>query len=527
MLLTITKTKATSGSIAIGGAVGVIRSGTTSYELTIDQLEHLRPTLVHLAASGIISWSTSATPSTADNGAEGATTSLAEAVLRETGGPTTLAFGAIPDGDYLIRTGTHIVGGVGTPYSPSPRFDPSVTLPQFADEFTVDSTNDNWNPTSWATLGLFFVESVGFSGARITGAVALPHGTARQLVNISTDGPDGIVVLRHEDSRSTAANRFRCPNDTDYLLPKNGVVWVIYNATMSRWFVCDSSPRQMRMVTYALNLYPQLHMPAITGTIDAYYPTPTNAGNRTAPSGLGVAGIDVNDNFGSLWTMTTVDGTGAILSGMKYIGHVDPNPSGWGPVRWLMNNGPGPITLKSQSSADTLDRIYTPNNVDYVLLPNACVSLIARDPGGWAVVAQGIQPTQAITQLSTQLELLSGYVTPAALTGGGGTTNDWNPTGATLVAGNGMPTTTHVRGQSAGGTANVTGIVGPGIGSGFNPRMRLVNFAGSIVLKYDSGSSAAGNRIYCPGAVDFTVHVLGAVDLQYDHLVGHWFVMAP
>ncbi len=38
--------------------------------------------------------------------------------LTETGGPTTLTIGAIPDGDYLVRSGSAIIGGSPTPGGP-------------------------------------------------------------------------------------------------------------------------------------------------------------------------------------------------------------------------------------------------------------------------------------------------------------------------------------------------------------------------------------------------------------------------
>ncbi len=70
------------------------------------------------------------TPAAEAFGASGATGSAAVAARRdhvhampanpliETGGPTTLAFGSIPNGNYLVRSGTSIVGGSPTPGGP-------------------------------------------------------------------------------------------------------------------------------------------------------------------------------------------------------------------------------------------------------------------------------------------------------------------------------------------------------------------------------------------------------------------------
>jgi RNase P/RNase MRP subunit p29 len=90
MLLTITNR--TKSNISIGGRVGTIRGGATStYEVTISELEALRTKLVALQEAGNMLFSTAASTGTTDDGAEGATIGMTNVVVEtETGTTRTL-----------------------------------------------------------------------------------------------------------------------------------------------------------------------------------------------------------------------------------------------------------------------------------------------------------------------------------------------------------------------------------------------------------------------------------------------------
>lgn len=398
-----------------------------------------------------------------------------------------------------------------------------AVAPVFADVFTVFGINDNVAPTGWQTVTVHDLSAQGYCGAYISGFAAPTDptvATVRILGNLSVLEPDGVITLLHKAGRSAHDNA--CPDDHDYILAKGQYLPAIWNPGDSCWHFIASA-RSLRTITHALGFYPILHMVPITGTVDAYDGPVLNAGNRTAPSGQGVAGSPLKFKDATHVVLSTVDASGAIIKGIKFIGHVDPDASGWGHVWMIENDGPGAITLQSQAAGSTNDRIWCPGDVDYVLLPNATVFVQRRDQGGVGIVGQGIQPTQAITSLTTTVEGYTGAITPAALTGGGATTNDWNPWGVALDgSGNGIPDHSLIRVQTTGGTANLTGLIGPGVGSNKWPKARLMFYAGTLVLKNDNVGSLVGNRLYGPGYADFTQRFFGFVDIQYDPLLGHW-----
>jgi len=66
----------TPSAVSIGGRVGTLRGISSTYTLTISELESLRTKLVSLAAAGVISWSTGTTEDSADDAAEGSTVAL-------------------------------------------------------------------------------------------------------------------------------------------------------------------------------------------------------------------------------------------------------------------------------------------------------------------------------------------------------------------------------------------------------------------------------------------------------------------
>lgn len=409
--------------------------------------------------------------------------------------------------------------------------------PPFPDEFELPTGPapeqgkpvDNWNPSEWLTKTHHITSTTGFSGGRLASAATAPHLTHRIITNGSDFGPDGVLVLLHDTNRPVAAGNlpFYCPDDHDFMVAKNDGVHVVClteDIGNPGWYVIGGNARHMRVVTHALNLYPMGHMPALSGTTDAYDPVPVNAGNRTAPSGLGVAGSTLLARDFSHWVMSTVDTTGAVLTGIKYIGHVDADSAGWGQLWLWTNNGPGPITLRSQAAANSLYRIYCPGDIDFVLLPNAAVWLSPREQGGTQVVSQGTRPIQLIQDLTVQIESYASPVTPAALGGGGATIHNVNFWGVSVNgSGNAMPTSSLVRAQGTGGTVNITGFVGPGIATNKWPRIRIIDYAGTFVYVNDGGS-LPGNKLWCPGYTSASQRFFGFTDWQYDPLNGYWIL---
>lgn len=109
--------------------------------------------------------------------------------------------------------------------------------------------------------------------------------------------------------------------------------------------------------------------------------------------------------------------------------------------------------------------------------------------------------------------ILSGIINATSLSGD---VDNWNPTG---LAGAFI-----IRTDTNGAARNVTGLVGGAKGRCI--RIYSVSPTYNLVLKHESGSSTAANRFQCPNAADYTVRPYGAVDVQYDHFVSRWRVIA-
>jgi hypothetical protein len=82
MLLTITNH--TPSNVAVGGRVGTVRgAATSSYEVTVSELEALRLKLVALQNAGSITFSTAASTDSTDDSAEGATVGMTNVFVEE------------------------------------------------------------------------------------------------------------------------------------------------------------------------------------------------------------------------------------------------------------------------------------------------------------------------------------------------------------------------------------------------------------------------------------------------------------
>jgi hypothetical protein len=61
--------------------------------------------------------------------------------------------------------------------------------------------------------------------------------TAGAYLYLCSNIGTGTLTLKHEDGGSTAANQFRTPGAVDFVVPVNGMFWMLYDATAARWFV--------------------------------------------------------------------------------------------------------------------------------------------------------------------------------------------------------------------------------------------------------------------------------------------------
>ena len=90
-------------------------------------------------------------------------------------------------------------------------------------------TTDNWNPGTGATV-IRVTTGVGMS--TLTGIVA-PADAAGHIRILLNAGP-GILALKHDDSGSSAANRFWLASPVIHLTDRSGGI-IIYDTVEAKW----------------------------------------------------------------------------------------------------------------------------------------------------------------------------------------------------------------------------------------------------------------------------------------------------
>lgn len=137
------------------------------------------------------------------------------------------------------------------------------------------------------------------NGFTLTGMVASGDG---QLVLIENADSGDALIIGHENTGSTAANRFVCPGGVDFVLPLRCFVWARYDSGTSRWFLGE-----------------QARVDAIT----ASYASASNVTNSTTPITLASLSIPANslsagacfEFYGAVnWTRSGTTATSVKLS---------------------------------------------------------------------------------------------------------------------------------------------------------------------------------------------------------------------
>lgn len=95
----------------------------------------------------------------------------------------------------------------------------------------VVGTVNNWLPTDWSSRSMF--RATPLSSGTLTGATAVAS-SRRTILNVSTSN---TLTIAHESGSSTAANRFICPGNTNYVIQPNSAVDIWYDSTSQRWRV--------------------------------------------------------------------------------------------------------------------------------------------------------------------------------------------------------------------------------------------------------------------------------------------------
>jgi hypothetical protein len=96
----------------------------------------------------------------------------------------------------------------------------------------TSGNNNDYNPGGSIGSRTYFRLTPDAAGSNITGFQSAATRTVKWVYNIGTTGN---IVLKNEDSNSSAGNRILTPNASDYTLKPGSGVTIIYDGTSSRW----------------------------------------------------------------------------------------------------------------------------------------------------------------------------------------------------------------------------------------------------------------------------------------------------
>jgi hypothetical protein len=393
---------------------------------------------------------------------------------------------------------------------------PSIGADQFGAGVNMDEGRvDNYSDPELATKNIIIWKGADNMSTVLTGisSTGIAEGDQRLFLNDTESGWDcGQVILKHEDTNSTAANRFVCPGKHDVVVPSYGALRLIYKG--SRWHAITENGWSKIAHTQALCLYPNLQIGAagtpISGTKDNYDPT-----GESQWSPYGFNGSDLRFKSHSLLRFF-VDAAGVTITGFDTSGLLAPQlPEEYGPVKFIVNQGPGSITLKHLNGGSSSEnQIYCPYSEDYVIPAYAGALLVAPYPNlpdsvpQWRIMGMTARTVDKV-DVSGRATAKQFSLQPMLSTGAlaSGLISDWNP-----GAGASVRATAHANGTII--ESMVPEIAGtPG-------EIRIIKNIGAGPLIFldesaASGSATVGYRFMLPlGAL--VVPSKGCAIFQYD-----------
>ena len=335
----------------------------------------------------------------------------------------------------------------------------------------ANGNNNNYNPANLATSSVIR-QATNAAGSTLTGLTAQGDGELRVITNL---GP-GQLIMTHEDANSTAANRFKLPNDAQCTLDIDCSITMIYDSTASRW----RTQSDATVVSSEISVTPAISPAALA------------AGNTNdyAPAGVGITSV----------LRLATNAAGSTLTGMA--------AQNDGDIRIIQNLGPARLTLSHENAASVAANRFTCTGDQDLILDIDCAAIAIYDTATsrWRIIA---------ASLTTSPQLgLSPAQSPAALAAG--STNNYNPAG--------LATTSRIRiTPDVGGTSLLTGIVAQLDG---DIRILLnLSSSANLTLSPEDASSTAANRFTLPGAVPFTIAPGGSCAIIYDGTTSRWTVL--
>jgi hypothetical protein len=171
---------------------------------------------------------------------------------------------------------------------------------QYRSDSFETTASVTWDGSSHTWLGIAAELKQISSASTITG---LSGGTAGRVLILESISASNIT-LSHDSVSSTAANRFYCPNNTDFVLQPRESVMIVYDALDSRWHViADAKPAASSTYTKAVAANSNLTTSTAQATIFSQSITVT-AGNMIKVKAWGTWLNNSGSLIGLTWTLT-------------------------------------------------------------------------------------------------------------------------------------------------------------------------------------------------------------------------------
>jgi hypothetical protein len=104
---------------------------------------------------------------------------------------------------------------------------------------TATGTQNDWNPTGMSNAAV--VRWNGTTRLRLTGITGGFDGRILILQNVRANVVDGTILIKHDSGESSAANRFKCPSQSDIEIGPGESVILQYDPVDSKWRVATRS----------------------------------------------------------------------------------------------------------------------------------------------------------------------------------------------------------------------------------------------------------------------------------------------
>jgi hypothetical protein len=348
-------------------------------------------------------------------------------------------------------------------------------------------------------------------GSVVTGLVAGTPGDFHVICNQGGTIDGGQLVFRYENANSQPQNRFHTPDDSDFKLPKDSCAFINYDQSQ-RWIVLAPGGRAGRAIVQSLQLDFYITPDPITGMVNDWAPVDTYWQNFGYPPGMCPNGDSCAFKDNTIVRAQTNDPTGATLTGMQWLTNDD--PAGLGPVKIIINYGPGPIVVTDQDPNSMFGNQFSlPQQRSWTIpYPGSATFWHGANDVYWQMIAAtAATPDGTFPAVVTERLNLSPSVTPNPLVAG--VNSDWNPGGDFVNA-------SVVRATGAANSV-LSGMSSVGVNVG---DVKIVhNFGLPITVTCIDTSSQPQNEFYCPAG--FTLAMWGSMTLRYDE--DHfWFVVS-